>query len=666
VVVTLLPVADTITVGTTASFTASVTGATDSGVTWKVVEGPTAGSINAGGLFTAGNAAGSYRIVATSAAKATSTDTSRVVVAGVPDVTITVADSVGTGQVGIAASVPSAGGVRYVWTVTGGTLTNGQGTRSILVTAGGGAQIQIGCTARNLADSAIAASRTVTVVPAPVITSFQASRDTVTDGESVTLTAVFSGGTGRVDQGIGAITSAAIVPAVPFTTPYTTTTFTLTVTGPLNISRTAQVGVTPVNPPAIGLFRSLATQVPVGGRSTLQLGWNNDPGVVASIQPGIGVVTTNPITTAIFPAPGPVLFTATITTPADSSLTDTVTITAVTPAAGAFTPTGSLAHARAGAAIAELQDRRVLIAGGLDYSHSGTTATAELYEPVTGQFTPTGSLHSEYSGGSAVTLADGRVLVGGFAFDSLTDLYDPATGQFSPGPLTNEPNIAAMVHLNYDRVLTFTRGRADVAEIFVPASNTFTVVDTLQLARLGAGILHLQDDRVLVVGGNVGGLGVTPTAEIFDPVTGQFSSTGSMNINRFDANYALLADGRALAVGGVDPANDTHLATAEVYDPTSGTWSLVGAMAYPRRAATLALLPDGRVLVAGGIGDAGLVPFAEIFDPQTGLFAPLAGQLGGSRNFPMVQRLSDGRILFAGGTDQSQASTASAVAELFQ
>ncbi len=664
VIVTILPVADTITVGTTASFSPTVTGATDSSVTWKVVEGAADGTISTAGLFTASSTSGTYRIVATSVAKPSSTDTSRVLVAGAPGATITAADSVATGQVGISASVPTLVGAQFTWTATGGTVVSGQGTRSVLVTSGTGALLHLTCTVRNQADSAVTGTRDITVVPAPVITSFVASRDTVTTGEGATLTAVYSGGTGVVDQNVGAITSAAIVPAGPFTTPYTTTTFTLTVTGRLNISRTAQVRVTPVNAPVLGLFRSLATQVPVGGRSTLQLGWNYDPGVVASIEPGIGVVTTNPITTGIFPAPGPVLFTATITTPADSSLIDTVTVTAVTPAAGSFSPTGSLGYARAGAMITEMQDGRILIAGGGDFSPStGSTAKAELYDPATGQFTPTDSLHSEYSGGSAVTLADGRVLIGGFAFDSLTDIYDPATGQFSLGPPTNEPIVTALVHLNDDRVLALTRGGSGVVEIYDPMNNSFRVVDTLSFGPNSRGIVHLQDDRVLAVS-----LGdrVPAPAEIFDPATERFTATSAMISSRYEGSLALLADGRVLAVGGLDITTNTTTAIAEVYDPTSGTWSSVGAMAYPRRAATLALLPDGRLLVAGGVGDVGLIPFAETFDPVTGLFSPVVGQLGGNRIFPSVQRLSDGRVLFAGGADLTQTSTVSAVAELFQ
>ena len=63
--------------------------------------------------------------------------------------------------------------------------------------------------------------------PAPVITSFAVAKSPLTAGTSTTLTAVFSNGTGSVDQGVGSITSGVPVSI----TPNADTTYTLTVTG---------------------------------------------------------------------------------------------------------------------------------------------------------------------------------------------------------------------------------------------------------------------------------------------------------------------------------------------------------------------------------------------------------------------------------------------------
>jgi hypothetical protein len=99
-------------------------------------------------------------------------------------------------------------------------------------------------------NGSISAQVTVTVVPLPVITSFSASPSVgdaggagltvVNSGGSVTLTAVFSGGTGTVDQGIGAVTSGVGTSTVPASE---STTYTLTVTNAVGGSTTAWVTV---------------------------------------------------------------------------------------------------------------------------------------------------------------------------------------------------------------------------------------------------------------------------------------------------------------------------------------------------------------------------------------------------------------------------------------
>jgi glucose/arabinose dehydrogenase len=81
---------------------------------------------------------------------------------------------------------------------------------------------------------------------APVITSFTAAPAIVTAGSPSTLTGVFSGGTGTVDQGVGNVASGTGVPV----SPPATTTYTLTVTGPTGSEATAAATVTVVAAPA--------------------------------------------------------------------------------------------------------------------------------------------------------------------------------------------------------------------------------------------------------------------------------------------------------------------------------------------------------------------------------------------------------------------------------
>lgn len=78
------------------------------------------------------------------------------------------------------------------------------------------------------------------VVPAPEITSFTASSDSILQGESSTLIAVFRNGAGSINNGIGAVTSG-----VPVTvTPLVDTSYTLTVTNSVGLSTSAALDVT--------------------------------------------------------------------------------------------------------------------------------------------------------------------------------------------------------------------------------------------------------------------------------------------------------------------------------------------------------------------------------------------------------------------------------------
>jgi hypothetical protein len=74
----------------TLTFTATVTNATDTSVTWSVQEGAEGGSITAGGVYTAPSTAGTYHVVAQSGADPTRTAVAEVVVADhVLSVTVT-------------------------------------------------------------------------------------------------------------------------------------------------------------------------------------------------------------------------------------------------------------------------------------------------------------------------------------------------------------------------------------------------------------------------------------------------------------------------------------------------------------------------------------------------------------------------------------------------
>src|SRR5205823_11552805 len=131
---------------------------------------------------------------------------------------------------------------------------------------------------------------------------------------------------------------------------------------------------------------------------------------------------------------------------------------------------------------------------------------------------------------------------------------------------------------------------------------TFVVTGSLATARAGQPSGHtatlLPNGNVLVAGG--GDIdGIHPSAELYDPASGTWSATGSLATPRSGHTATLLPNGKVLVAGGGD---GSILASAELYDPASGTWSATGRVATARFGYTATLLPNGKVLVAGGEG----------------------------------------------------------------
>jgi N-acetylneuraminic acid mutarotase len=106
---------------------------------------------------------------------------------------------------------------------------------------------------------------------------------------------------------------------------------------------------------------------------------------------------------------------------------------------GTWTPTGSLATARGGQTETLLPNGKVLVAGGENNSGPGGSgvilASAELYDPVSATWTSTGSLATARTGQTASLLPNGKVLVaGGVDFSHVfasAELYDPASGTWT-------------------------------------------------------------------------------------------------------------------------------------------------------------------------------------------------------------------------------------------
>jgi hypothetical protein len=329
-----------------------------------------------------------------------------------------------------------------------------------------------------------------------------------------------------------------------------------------------------------------------------------------------------------------------------------------------------MATARAAHTATTLVDGRVLVVGGFLGASAGPAA--EFFEPGRGRFAAAPAMRVPRHSHTATRLADGRVLVaGGYGEGSRTlaaaELFDPRTGLFTAiEPMkTARANHVAVALADGRVLLAGGLGEgwtylAD-AELFDPATRAFTQVGPMSVAREGHAAARLADGRVVVVGGHQGPrrqLTLHDSAEIFDPATRTFSRTGRMTVRRHKHDAVLLHDGRVLVTGGSDERDgDGAYASSEFFTLATGAFTRGPEMRRARykHLGTSVLLADGRVLIAGG------ALAAEIFDAQAGAFFEVPGsgvRLPGL--FSAAAALPDGRVFVSGGYGHGQAPAVSA------
>ena len=342
-----------------------------------------------------------------------------------------------------------------------------------------------------------------------------------------------------------------------------------------------------------------------------------------------------------------------------------------------------------------LADGRALVTGGLNDKQQSFSSTY-LYDPKTETWSKSGLLGTARTDAAGAVLHDGRVLVVG--------------GHFRNGPTGSAPGAVQLA--------VFHPGLADVdvppyanamatAEIFDPATGTWSPTGSMVYARSGASAVTMADGRVLVFGSTSPGNGINiddaaqSTAEVFDPATGKFTLTGPLPpidraaleaqgkkganpIPTDEPTWTMgrpvaLKDGGAVIIGLSESWKHVGDVSRSVrYDPASNswtefgqTWALIGEPTenylYVEGVPNLggsasALLPDGRVIVAGGTDPVTVkkVDGVEVVDqPQTAaaqFFDPAANAWSAAPPLPEPQMggraltLADGSILVDDGT----------------
>ncbi len=257
----------------------------------------------------------------------------------------------------------------------------------------------------------------------------------------------------------------------------------------------------------------------------------------------------------------------------------------------------SLKEARADACAVQLPDGRLLATGGLN--RRGTLESAEFLGAA-GYRASVSPMGIARSGHLCAALPDGRVLVAGGR------VYDDSTST------------------------------TNAAEVYDPSSDSWTPIQSMREARVGATVTVLSDKRLLIAGGESFGFALA-TLEIFDPRTLTFSTVpGAMAAPRKGHAASLLRDGRVLIAGGSDGKN--VLDTAEIFDPGWNSVHAIGRMTTPREGLSATLLDNGIVLLAGGFDGHADLSTSELFDSRTMSFTggpPMGSARRGHQAFLM-------------------------------
>ncbi len=143
------------------------------------------------------------------------------------------------------------------------------------------------------------------------------------------------------------------------------------------------------------------------------------------------------------------------------------------------------------------------------------------------------------------------------------------------------------------------------AEVYDISLGTFRRVGDMITGRSLHTASLLGNGMVLEAAGRHG---ATPSdkAELFDPATETFSATGDLNMQRKRQDATTLPDGTVFISGGASVKNgqpvDSGTPTCEIYDPMTGIFTLLdNEMKYGRTEHQATLLADGDVVITGGI-----------------------------------------------------------------
>jgi 6-phosphogluconolactonase (cycloisomerase 2 family) len=313
----ITPATPTRTVNSTTTFSAMATNGATNSINWTASAGTMGAST---GVWIAPPSAQTVTITATSVDDPSKSVTTTVTLVPAPATPIISAPAyVDPIQSGLTASVPSqATGLIYTWAISNGSITAGNGTRSITFSTGTSGTVGLSCTISNAAgDAAPAATASCTIVAIPSISLISASPTIVAPGGASTLSYTFAGGPGVLTPGNIPVTSGG----TNVVNPAVTTTYTLTITSQSGTTTTDTVTVTVINKPTIATFKAGPDTITAGQGTLLSFNFTDD----GSIDQNVGAVSSGG-QVAVFPTVT-TTYTLTANNAFSGTTTQTVTVT---------------------------------------------------------------------------------------------------------------------------------------------------------------------------------------------------------------------------------------------------------------------------------------------------------------------------------------------------
>ncbi len=332
-------------------------------------------------------------------------------------------------------------------------------------------------------------------------------------GEAAGLRVRFSGGSGRIEPGLGAVTSGSTVQTAALAR---TQRYRLVVSRPGAADAVAELTVEPV-----WRNRLLAFDAPaMAGHGVAALA--DGAALVLGGSRGLGVLSS--------------------------------VIERFEPAAQRFTPIGQMLTGRSEMSVVPLGDGQVLVFGGA--TSTVQPPFAEIIDARSGATRHAGWMMLPRNQHAALRLADGRVAaVGGSNRNSL-ELWNPAsqTWALAGNRMAHVREHATASLLPGGRVL-IVGGRTEAAsyrfaELFDPANETFSPVpDAPSERRWLHAALTLADGSVLIVGGE-NDTGALASVWRFDPVALRFVAAPPLAAPRTVVRAALGPGDEVLLYGG--------------------------------------------------------------------------------------------------------------------